>query len=113
MVVPMRRPVLAAALAVNGSPGATDVTTARGLAAKFLALKEQLVPASFWWLWGILLGMLVVGLIVPLTYLSAQDAGSKFALIIAFSLLSLAFFAFLAYELRRLRLAADLTRATF
>lgn len=98
---------------LDGPRGTSDVGTARGLAERLTVLRERLIPASFWALWWTLLGLLVVGLIAPLTYLSARSGASKIVLLLAFSALSVTFLGFIAYELRRLRQAEDLARETF
>jgi hypothetical protein len=98
---------------LDGPPGSTDPSTARGLAERLTVLREQLIPPSFWALWATLLGLLCVGLIAPLSYLNAREGASKLVLLIAFSLLSMTFLGFTAYEMHRVRRAGDLARETF
>lgn len=99
--------------ALDGPPGSTDVATARGLAERLTVLRQRLIPASFWALWWTLLGLLGVGLIAPLTYLSARGGSSKSVLLATFGVLSVTFLGFIAYEMHRLRQAEDLARETF
>jgi hypothetical protein len=59
---------------------------------------------------GILALLLVAGVIAPMFFLSAKDDASRPLLMGFFIPLSLAFLGYLAFELRRLRQAGDLTR---
>lgn len=75
--------------------------------------RSRLVPRSFYWLVGILAGLLAAGVISPLFFLSSKDGASKPVLLTAFIPLSLAFIVFAVYELSRIRAAGDLTREAF
>lgn len=73
-------------------------------------MRAKLLPKSFFSLLGILTGLLLVGLIAPLFFLSARDDASRTLLLAGFVPLALAFVAFIAFELHRLREAGDLTK---
>lgn len=62
---------------------------------------------------GVLTALLVVGTIVPMLYLSARSDCSRLLLLIPFAVLSLAFFGFVANELRELRSAGDFSKESF
>jgi hypothetical protein len=91
-----------------------DVRNAtRTNASNVREFKTRLVPASLYRLLGVLTALLVVGTIVPMLYLSARSEGSRALLLGPFAILSLAFFGFIAGELRALRAAADFSKETF
>jgi hypothetical protein len=75
--------------------------------------KARLVPASFFRLLAVIVGLLLFGTIAPMLYLSARDEGSRALLLVPFAFLSIAFFGFIAAELGRLRAAGDLRKNTF
>jgi hypothetical protein len=77
------------------------------------SFRARLVPRSFYVLVGVLVAMLVVGVVVPLTQLSANPGSSKAWLTIAFAVLALTFPVYIGIELNRLRNAGDFTRDTF
>lgn len=77
------------------------------------AFKSRIAPSRFYWLLGVMFGMLAVGIVAPLTWLTAREGDSKTFLLIPFAILSVAFFCFIGDELRRLRAAGDLSRETF
>jgi hypothetical protein len=77
------------------------------------SLRSQLVPRSMLVLLCLLAALLVVGAVVPMGYLSAQGGSSKTYLLAAFGVLSVGVVVVLAYEMMRIRLAAELDRATF
>jgi len=73
------------------------------------ALRAKLLPRSFFALLAILTGLLLVGLIAPLFFLSARGDVSRPLLLVGFIPLAIGFVAFIAFELNRLRDAGDLT----
>jgi len=75
--------------------------------------RSRLVPQSFQRLLQVMVALLICGAIAPMLYLSARSEGSRFLLLIPFAALALAFFWFIAGELRQLRKAGDLTEETF
>lgn len=83
------------------------------LAGRISAFRSRLVPATFYWLLGILGGLLVAGVIAPLFFLSAEDGLSKPLLIGLFIPLSVSFLAYTSYELLKLRGAVRLDREKF
>jgi hypothetical protein len=85
----------------------------RGPAAEYAALRSRIVPASLYWLLALLLTMLVVGLIVPLSYLSASAGPSKTVLLVCFGVLAVLFVSYFGYELWKLQGAAKLENETF
>lgn len=76
-------------------------------------LRSKLAPRSLYILFGILGSLLVVGVIGPLFYLSAESGLSKPILLVFFIPLALAFVGFYGYELRRLRRADRLLSEDF
>lgn len=76
-------------------------------------LRSKLAPRSLYILFGILGSLLVVGVIGPLFYLSAEGGLSKPVLLVFFIPLALAFVGFYGYELRRLRRADRLVSEDF
>lgn len=76
-------------------------------------LRSKLAPQSLYILFGILGSLLVVGVIGPLFYLSAESGLSKPILLVFFIPLALAFVGFYGYELRRLRRADRLLSEDF
>jgi len=76
-------------------------------------LRSKLAPRSLYILFGILGSLLVVGVIGPLFYLSAEGGLSKPILLVFFIPLALAFVGFYGYELRRLRRADRLVSEDF
>jgi hypothetical protein len=86
---------------------------ARQNAASIRAFKARLVPASLYWLLSVLMALLVVGTTIPMLYLSARSEGSRLLLLVPFAILSLAFFGFIAGELRALRASGDFSKETF
>lgn len=81
--------------------------------AELREFRSRIVPASLYGLLAVLSALLLVGTILPMLYLSARGDGSRLLLLTPFAILSLAFFGFIAYELRALRLAGDFTKDTF
>ena len=80
-----------------------------------LALKnfrERLVPGSIYFPILILFGLVSAGMVVPMAFLSAHVGAWKWVLLALSSLLIVAFMGYLAYEVRRLRQAADSSRDT-
>ena len=76
-------------------------------------LRSKLAPQSLYILFGILAALLVVGVIGPLFYLSAEGGISKPIFLMFFIPLALAFVGFYGYELRRLRRADRLVPEDF
>ncbi|MFN0315741.1 MAG: hypothetical protein ACKVQA_11975 [Burkholderiales bacterium] len=82
------------------------------LASSLKNFRERLVPASIYFLILILFGLVCGGVVTPLAFLSAYPDQSKMILFAISAPLVLAFVAYLAYEVRQLRRAADLSRDT-
>jgi|tagenome__1003787_1003787.scaffolds.fasta_scaffold20734924_1 hypothetical protein len=91
----------------------TLVDESRHRGAQVRGFRARLVPRSFYVLVGVLVAMLVVGVVVPLTQLTASSGASKLWLTIAFAALALTFPVYVWIELARLRNAGDFTRETF
>jgi hypothetical protein len=81
-----------------------------GLATSLKNFQERLVPASIYFLILILFGLVSGGVVAPLAFLSAYPGQSKMVLFAISAPLVLAFVGYLAYEVRQLRRAADLSR---
>jgi hypothetical protein len=73
-------------------------------------LRTRAAIASLGGLVGVLAAFLILGVLVPLGYLSARAGSSRVNLLIAFGALSLLFLAYLANEVRRLANALKLDR---
>jgi hypothetical protein len=80
------------------------------LAGQRAALEAKLLPTSLYVLFYIFGALLAAGVVVPLGFLSARPGDSKLVLTLVFGLLAWAFLIYLAYEVRALRRAGDLTR---
>jgi hypothetical protein len=74
--------------------------------------RERLVPGSIYFLILILFGLVAAGVVAPMAFLSAHAGPSKWLLFAISAPLVVAFVGYLAYEVRRLRHAADLSRDT-
>jgi hypothetical protein len=74
--------------------------------------RERLVPGSIYFLIPILFGLVGAGVVAPMAFLSAHAGPSKWVLFAISAPLVVAFVGYLAYEVRRLRHAADLSRDT-
>jgi len=83
-----------------------------GLAVALQGFRERLVPRSIYGLIVILFGLVVAGVIAPMAFLSAYAGWSKWGLFALSAPLIVAFVGYLAYEVHRLRQAADLSRDT-
>ena len=91
----------------------TLVDESRRWGTEVRGFRARLVPRSFYVLVGVLVAMLVIGVVVPLTQLTASSVASKLWLTIAFAVLALTFPVYVWIELTRLRNAGDFTRETF
>lgn len=80
---------------------------------KLAGFRDRLAPRRFYWLLAGIVGLLAVGVVVPLLYLTARGTGSKASLLVPFAILSFGFFAFVADELRRLRTAGNFKNESF
>lgn len=103
-----------------GEQAATAQMAWIGLNAKFNDVRRELdlfrqriVPKRMFVLILLLAGLLIVGTIIPVTSLSAHRGSSKTLIIIGFTVFSLGFLAFMAWELMSLRSAANLARPWF
>jgi len=74
--------------------------------------RESLVPGSIYFLILILFGLVGAGVVAPMAFLSAHAGPSKWVLFAISAPLVVAFVGYLAYEVRRFRHAADLSRDT-
>jgi hypothetical protein len=74
--------------------------------------RECLVPGSIYFLILILFGLVGAGVVAPMAFLNAYAGPSKWVLFAISAPLVVAFVGYLAYEVRRLRHAADLSRDT-
>jgi hypothetical protein len=90
-----------------------QVADAHRFASMVGAFRSRLVPFSYYVLIVVLALMLIVGVVIPLAYLQAKQGVSKPTLIVAFAILASAFPIYVGLELKRLRGAGDLTKATF
>jgi hypothetical protein len=72
--------------------------------------RESLVPGSIYFLILILFGLVSAGVVAPMAFLSAHAGPSKWVLFAISAPLVVGFVGYLAYEVRRLRHAADLSR---
>jgi hypothetical protein len=82
------------------------------LASAVNEFRQKLVPASIYFLIGVLFVRVGAGVVAPLAFLSAYAGWSKWILLSISAPLVLAFVAYLGYEVWRLRHAADLSRDT-
>jgi hypothetical protein len=84
-----------------------------GPSAEYAALRSRIVPKSLYCLLALLLAMLVAGVVVPLSRLSASDGSSKTVLLVSFGVLAVLFVLYFVYELWKLQAAAKLENETF
>jgi len=82
------------------------------LAFELKTFRERLVPGSIYFLILVLFGLVGAGVVAPMAFLSAHAGFSKWVLFAISAPLVVAFVGYLAYEVRRLRQAADLARDT-
>lgn len=85
----------------------------RNCGIKIEILRSRLMPQSLYYLLGILAVLLVIGVIVPMFFLSAESGPSKYILLGLFALFVTGFLGFYGYELRRLRRADRLVEGDF
>jgi hypothetical protein len=83
------------------------------LNAELRTFRSRLVPSTTIVLIALLGSLLIAGTIVPMAALSAHPGGGKTALLTAFSVLAIGVVGLLAYEVWKIRQAADLSRDTF
>ena len=75
---------------------------------RLASLRTRAAIGSLSGLVGVLAAFLILGVLVPLAYLSARAGSSRISLLIAFGALALLFLLYLANEVRRLTNAMHL-----
>ncbi len=79
------------------------------LSHRVSAFRDLAVPPSISLAIGIIFGLVVSGLIVPLLFLTARPDPSKLILLSVFAVFVLGFVCYLGFEVRKLKRAADLS----
>jgi hypothetical protein len=78
------------------------------LSQLYESFRAAVTPRSSYALLGLLAGLLIAGVVLPMMSLSAKSGGSKAALLVVFALLAMGVLVYLAFEVTRLRAFANL-----